>query len=167
MFGSSYLNHFDMSWYEHMLQSICILQHSPVSVWFYPCSYICKCLKMLKKSQMNEYSDSFNRLHRRKVSCSWKLPYARIRIYSKIWQKSSTPILTQPTQFNKTTQNLLRRHLLEHEQDWENQDLNGTGERNRCAKAPLTTFWRNSSNRIDFRPWRRSAFNKRFLVKRP
>jgi hypothetical protein len=35
MFGSSYLNHLDMSselgsWYEHPLQSICILQHSPI-----------------------------------------------------------------------------------------------------------------------------------------
>jgi hypothetical protein len=36
--------------------SICILQHSPISVWFYPCSYICNWLKMPKKSQMNEYS---------------------------------------------------------------------------------------------------------------
>ena len=44
------------SWYEHPLQSICILQHSP-NVWFYPCSYICNCLKMPKKSQINEYSD--------------------------------------------------------------------------------------------------------------
>ena len=62
MFGSSYLNHIDMSswlgsWYEHPLQSICILQHSPISMWFYPCSYICSCLKMPKKSQINEYSD--------------------------------------------------------------------------------------------------------------
>ena len=66
MFGSSYLNHLDMSsclgsWYEHPLQSICILQHSPKSVWFYSCSYICNCLKMPKKSQINEkekfYSD--------------------------------------------------------------------------------------------------------------
>jgi hypothetical protein len=45
------------SWYEHPLQSICILQHSPIFVWFYPCSYICNCLKMPKKSQINEYSD--------------------------------------------------------------------------------------------------------------
>jgi hypothetical protein len=45
------------SWYEHPLQSICILQHSPISVWFYPCSYICNRLKMPKKSQINEYSD--------------------------------------------------------------------------------------------------------------
>ena len=45
------------SWYEHPLQSIYILQHSPISVWFYPCSYICNCLKMLKNSQINEYSD--------------------------------------------------------------------------------------------------------------
>ena len=45
------------SWYEHPLQSICILQHSPISVWFYPCSYICNCLKMPKKSQLNEYTD--------------------------------------------------------------------------------------------------------------
>jgi len=54
------------SWYEFLigfliwtpLQSICILQHSPISVWFYPCSYICNCLKMPKKSQINEYSDN-------------------------------------------------------------------------------------------------------------
>ena len=39
------------------LQSICISQYSPISVLFYPCSYICNCLKMLKKSQINEYSD--------------------------------------------------------------------------------------------------------------
>jgi hypothetical protein len=45
------------SWYEHLFQSICILQHSPISVWFYPCSYICNCFKMPKKSQINEYSD--------------------------------------------------------------------------------------------------------------
>ena len=45
------------SWYEHPLQSICILQHSSISVWLYPCSYICNCLKMSKKSQTNEYSD--------------------------------------------------------------------------------------------------------------
>jgi hypothetical protein len=62
MFGSSCLNHLDMSsklgsWYEHPLQSICILQHSPIHVWFYPCSYICNCLKMPKKSQINDYSD--------------------------------------------------------------------------------------------------------------
>ena len=58
MFGLSYLNHLDMSsWYEHPLQSICILQHSPISVWFYPCFYICNCLKMPKRSQINEYSD--------------------------------------------------------------------------------------------------------------
>jgi hypothetical protein len=62
MFGSSYLNHLGMSfwlvsWYEHPLQSICILQHTPIYVWFYPCSYICNCLKMPKKSQINEYSD--------------------------------------------------------------------------------------------------------------
>ena len=61
MFGSSYLNHLDMSsqlgsWYEHPLQNTCILQHSPISMWFYPCSYICNCLKMSKKSQINEYS---------------------------------------------------------------------------------------------------------------
>jgi hypothetical protein len=36
---------------------ICILQHSPIYVWNYPCSYICNCLKMPKKSQINEYSD--------------------------------------------------------------------------------------------------------------
>ena len=64
MFGSSYLNHLDMSfwlgsWYEHPLQSICILQRSPISVWFYPCSYICNRLKMPKKSQINEYSDMY------------------------------------------------------------------------------------------------------------
>ena len=45
------------SWYEHLLQSICILQHSPIPVWFYPCSYICNCLKMTEKFQINEYSD--------------------------------------------------------------------------------------------------------------
>ena len=53
------------SWYEFLigfliwtpLQSICILQHSPIFVWFYPCSYICNCLKMPKKSQINEYND--------------------------------------------------------------------------------------------------------------
>ena len=27
-------------------------------LWFYPCSYICNCLKMPKKSQINEYSDN-------------------------------------------------------------------------------------------------------------
>ena len=27
-------------------------------MWFYPCSYICNCLKMPKKSQINEYSDT-------------------------------------------------------------------------------------------------------------
>jgi hypothetical protein len=27
---------------------ICILQHSPIYVWNYPCSYICNCLKMPK-----------------------------------------------------------------------------------------------------------------------
>ena len=26
-------------------------------MWFYPCPYICNCLKMPKKSQINEYSD--------------------------------------------------------------------------------------------------------------
>ena len=26
----------------------------------YPCSYICNCLKMSRKSQINEYSDCFN-----------------------------------------------------------------------------------------------------------
>ena len=58
MFGLSYLNHLDMSfWYEHPLQSNCILQHSPISVWFYLCSYICNCLKMPKKFQISEYSD--------------------------------------------------------------------------------------------------------------
>jgi hypothetical protein len=36
---------------------ICILQHSPTYVWNYPCSYICNCLTMTKKSQINEYSD--------------------------------------------------------------------------------------------------------------
>ena len=42
--------------YEHMLRSICILQHSPIwSMWFYPCSYICNCLKLPKISQINEY----------------------------------------------------------------------------------------------------------------
>ena len=35
----------------------CILQHSPISVRFYPCSYICNCLKMPKISQINKYSD--------------------------------------------------------------------------------------------------------------
>ena len=45
------------AWYEHPLQSICISQHSPISVWFYPCSYICNCLRMPTKSQINEYSD--------------------------------------------------------------------------------------------------------------
>ena len=62
MFGSSYLNHLHMSfwlgsWYEHPLQNICILQYSPLYVWFYLCSYSCNCLKMPKKSQINEYSD--------------------------------------------------------------------------------------------------------------
>ena len=43
MFGSSYLNHLELSywlgsWYEHPFQSIWILQHSPISTWFYPCS---------------------------------------------------------------------------------------------------------------------------------
>ena len=45
------------SWYEHPLQSICILQHSPISVWFYPSSNIYNCLQMPKKSQINNYSD--------------------------------------------------------------------------------------------------------------
>ena len=45
------------SWYEHPLQSICILQYSSKSVWFYPCSYVCDCFKMPKKSQINEYSE--------------------------------------------------------------------------------------------------------------
>ena len=40
----------------HPLQSICISQHSPILVWVYSCSYICNCLKMPKKSQINEYS---------------------------------------------------------------------------------------------------------------
>ena len=62
MFGSSYLNHLDMSsclssWFKHPLQSICILQHSPIAVWFYPCSYNCNCFKMPENSQINEYSD--------------------------------------------------------------------------------------------------------------
>jgi hypothetical protein len=30
-------------------------------VWFYPCSYIRNCLKMPKKSQINEYSDTSSR----------------------------------------------------------------------------------------------------------
>ena len=55
------------SWYEFLigfliwtlLQSICILQHSPISVWFYPCSYICNCLKLPTKSQINKYSDQY------------------------------------------------------------------------------------------------------------
>ena len=46
---------------------ICILQHSPISVWFYPYSYICNCLKMPKKSQINEYSDSY-KLHKLLIS---------------------------------------------------------------------------------------------------
>ena len=62
MFGSSYLNHLHMiyelcSWYEHPLQSI--LHHTTFSniCVMYPCSYICDCLKMPKKSQINECSD--------------------------------------------------------------------------------------------------------------
>ena len=63
MFGSNVLP--KPSWYEFLIgfliwtpaSKYCILQHSPISVWFYPCSYICNCLKMPKKSQINEYSD--------------------------------------------------------------------------------------------------------------
>ena len=45
------------SQFAHSLQSICILQYSSISVWFFPCSYIFHCLQMPKKSQINEYSD--------------------------------------------------------------------------------------------------------------
>ena len=47
------------SQFAHPLQSICILQYSPISVWFFPCSYICHCLQMAKMSQINEYSDGY------------------------------------------------------------------------------------------------------------
>ncbi len=43
---------------NHFCCMICILQHSPISVWFYPCSYICNCLKMPKKFQIHKYSYS-------------------------------------------------------------------------------------------------------------
>ena len=48
------------SWCEFLIgfliwtpaSSICILQHSPISMWFYPCSCICNCLKMPKSSKL-------------------------------------------------------------------------------------------------------------------
>jgi len=61
MFGSSNLNHLDMSsylgsWYEHPLQSICILQHSPIFVWFIHV-LIFVTVSKCQKIQINEYSD--------------------------------------------------------------------------------------------------------------
>jgi hypothetical protein len=54
MFGLSYLNHLDMNTRFKVFASYNILQYL---CDFYPCSYICNCIKMLKKSQINEYSD--------------------------------------------------------------------------------------------------------------
>ena len=56
MYGSPYLNHLDMNTRFKVFASYNILQYV---FDFYPCSYIRNCLKMPKKSQINEYSDHF------------------------------------------------------------------------------------------------------------
>ena len=49
------------SWYDILIGFLIwttasrYLHLSPISVWFYSCSYICNCLKMPKKSQINKY----------------------------------------------------------------------------------------------------------------
>ena len=56
------------SWYEFLIgfliwtptsKYLHLTTFSNICVWFYPCSYICDCLKMPKKSQINEYSDHY------------------------------------------------------------------------------------------------------------
>ena len=71
MFGLSYLNHLDMSsWYEHSLQSICILQHSPIYVWFIHVLIfvtVSKCRKSPKLTNIVIYANWY-------ILCSSSLP---------------------------------------------------------------------------------------------
>ena len=67
MFGSSYANYLDMSfwlgsWYEHPLQV-----YASYNILQYLCDFIhvlifCNCLKMPKKSQINESSDKVTKV---------------------------------------------------------------------------------------------------------
>jgi hypothetical protein len=78
MFGSSYL--IKPSWYEFLIWTpaskyLHLTTFSNICVWFYPCSYICDCLKMPKKSQINEYSDAmfsmmYSQVLRTTLACS-------------------------------------------------------------------------------------------------
>jgi hypothetical protein len=54
-------------------------------LWFYPCSYICNCLKMPKKSQINEYSDTLSPCCQRPIwTCSRTVTTSHLDLQSGI-----------------------------------------------------------------------------------